>query len=119
MWVSSEAVASDDATAALASLSAVLQRGETEIGKCGTALKNDRLHSCKSGKRSKLATGFEGEQLEKRGKRTSADQWGGSRFTQDGADLRWRNKGHGSDLVFRVVIGARWAILLPVKQKGN
>ena len=28
-----------------------LQRGETEIGKCGTALKNDRLHSCKSGKR--------------------------------------------------------------------
>ena len=38
----------------------VLQRGETEIGKCGTALKNDRLHSCKSGKRSKLATDLKG-----------------------------------------------------------
>ena len=32
-----------------------LQRGETEIGKCGTALKNDRMHSSKSLKKSKVA----------------------------------------------------------------
>ena len=44
----------------------VLKRGETKVGKCGTALKNDRLHSCKSGKRSKLAMDLAGNNSKRR-----------------------------------------------------
>ena len=44
----------------------VLKRGETKVGKCGTALKNDRLHSCKSGKRSKLAMDLKGNNSKRR-----------------------------------------------------
>jgi hypothetical protein len=43
-----------------------LKRGETKVGKCGTALKNDRLHSCKSGKRSKLAMDLAGNNSKRR-----------------------------------------------------
>jgi hypothetical protein len=37
-----------------------LKCGEAEIGECGTALKNDRLHISKSEKRSKLAIDLKG-----------------------------------------------------------
>jgi hypothetical protein len=44
----------------------VLKRGETKVGKCGTALKNDRLHSSKSGKSSKLAMDLKGNNSKNR-----------------------------------------------------
>ena len=42
------------------SVERILKCGEAEIGECGTALKNDRLHISKSEKRSKLAIDLKG-----------------------------------------------------------